>query len=432
MARTNTEIAVQPRPRLFYGWVIVGVVFTASLVGAASGFDMLAVLLKPMSESLGLSRTAALLPATIATGVSAVAGFFLGPLVDRYGPRRVMVACSLLGVGVLLLLSRMSAAWQFYVLFGLGIGILRPGLWGLPGMSALAHWFIRRRGRATALASAGMGVSALVMIPIGQAVASAFGWRAVWLMLAVMMLALVVPAAAFFMRGRPEEMGLRADGEAPAAPGGTAGALPADQVNRGEDWQAREAVRTRAFWLIAVAFGLSMLPVGGLWLHALAFFTDGGLSPTQASFAMAATALGTLPGRLVWGIIGERVPSRWCILISTAATGAMLLLIMSAHHPLTATLAMALWGLAQAGLIQQQMQVWPDYFGRRHIATITGRALPVQMLGSAAGPLLAARMYDVSGSYTITFIVFMAAHALGAVAIFFAKPPRRAAPAGTA
>ena len=329
---------------------------------------------------------------------------------------------------VLLLLSRLGAAWQLYVLFGLGIGILRPGLWGLPGMSALAHWFVRRRGRATALASAGMGVSALVMIPIGQAVASAFGWRAVWLMLAAMMLALVVPSAALFMRGRPEEMGLRPDGEAPAAEGGKASSTAGGAVSKGQDWQPRQAVRTRAFWLIAIAFGLSMLPVSGLWLHGLAFFTDRGLSPTQASFAMAATALGTLPGRLVWGIIGERVPARWCILISTAATGAMLLLIMRAHHPLLAALAMSLWGLAQAGLIQQQMQVWPDYFGRRHIATITGRALPVQMLGSAAGPILAARIFDVSGSYTITFLAFMAAHALGAAAIFFARPPRRASP----
>lgn len=423
MART-TQVPAAARPRLFYGWVIVGVVFSASLVGAASGFDILAVVLKPMSHDLGLSRTATLLASTIATVTGALAGMAIGPLVDRYGPRRVMAASALLGGAMLILLSRLSAVWQLYVFFGLGIGLLRPGLWGLSGMSALAHWFTRRRGRAMAIASAGMGVSALVMVPVGQAVTSHFGWRAAWLMLAALMLAVVAPAAALLMRRRPEEMGLRPDGDGPEA-GLRESEGSAERA--AEDWSGNEAIRTRAFWLIAVAFGLSMLPISGLWLHVLSFFTDNGISAEAAAFAMAATAIGSLPGRLVWGFIAERAPIRWCVLASTALTGLTLLLVMSARHPTVAALAMAVWGFAQAGLIQQQMQVWPDYFGRGQVATITGRAMPIQLLGSAAGPLLAALLFDASGSYGVTFLAFMGAHALSAVAISFARPPRRKA-----
>jgi MFS family permease len=422
MARA-TEVATRTQRRFFYGWVIVGVVFLASLVGASSGFDMMAVVLKPMSEDLGLTRTATLLATTIATAVGALAGFVIGPLVDRYGPRRVMVASALLGTAVLVLLSLHRSAWQLYLVFGLGMGLLRPGLWGLSGMSALAHWFVRYRGRAMAIASAGMATSALVMIPIGQMVVGRFGWRAVWLMLAAMMLGLVVPAAALLMRRRPEDMGLEPDGgPQPAAPGGVA---PVHAGPAGGDWRSSEAVRTAAFWLIALTLGLSMLPISGLWLHVLAFYSDRGLSSTQASFAMAATAIGSIPGRLVWGFIAVRLAIRWCILASTGLTGATLLLVMNAGHPAVAAVAMAVWGFAQAGLIQQQMQVWPDYFGRSHVATITGRAMPIQLLGSATGPLLAARIFDLSGSYQITFFAFIGAHVLACAAILFARPPQR-------
>ena len=189
------------------------------------------------------------------------------------------------------------------------------------------------------------------------------------------------------------------------------------------DWELRAALRTRAFWLVLVTIGLAGLPLMGIWLHGISNFTDKDISAAGSAFALSSVALASLPFRFFWGFLAERLSVRHCIIIVNLGSAVAVILIMLATSLPMAVGAMLFWGVFVGGSMVLHDLVWPDYFGRRALGSIRGYAQLFLVAGTAGGPLLAGLIYDIAGSYSLAFEIFVAAYFLAGLTMFFAKRP---------
>jgi sugar phosphate permease len=332
------------------------------------------------------------------------------------------------GGGLLMGVSLVTQPWHFYLLFGIGIGIARPCFSFVAATTTVSNWFIRKRGRALALATMGAAISALVIIPLAQYVTSTLDWRTAWVMLGIMTWVVLALPAALVVRRRPEDMGLRPDGE--RAESGNEDSVfrsKAGGKDRGPkiemDWPAKDATRTGAFWLILASLVLTSLPLLGVWLHASASFTDQGVSPARAALAMGCVALTSIPSRVFWGLVVEKIHVRYCLIITNLGLGASVIFIMLAASFPTALGSMLFYGVFVGGSIVLEAMVWPEYFGRRALGSIQGFADLFRVVGFAGGPLLAGVIYDTTGSYYIAFSFFAGGCLLATLFMYVAKTP---------
>ena len=154
--------------RPFYGWYIVAVGFLSFFVGIGATIDAIALLVKPMSESLGWTRTSMLGCVTVSSVITALVSPLVGRIIDRYGARVLMTVGAIAGGTLLFTTSRIDLTWQFYLLFGLGIGVARPCFSLVAPSAVVSNWFIVKRGRALALATTGTSLSAIVTLPLRE------------------------------------------------------------------------------------------------------------------------------------------------------------------------------------------------------------------------------------------------------------------------
>ena len=148
----------------------------------------------------------------------------------------------------------------------------------------VAKWFVRRRGRALALAGAGLGIGGIVFLPVTQWLIDACGWRGAWRILALFVLVILVPAAALFLRRQPEDMGLQVDGDLPAdASNPGSDASPGQQGDQEVMWTVREAFRTGTMWKLIAVFALSGVAQGGASFHRIPYFVEKGHDPLTVS-----------------------------------------------------------------------------------------------------------------------------------------------------
>ena len=204
------------RPVVFHGWYIVACGFLSQGMRVGLGAQTFGFFFKPMTAELGWSRTVMTGALLVRDLVRAVISPAFGFAVDRYGPR-FLVAGSAIALGIsLMLLSQTREIWHFALFYGV------IGTFGIPGLAygvispTIAKWFIRHRGKATGIATAGLNVGSVAMTPLILFLINAYGWRTAWFCLAFVPWVVVAPAALWWLRRQPEDMGLLPDGAAAA------------------------------------------------------------------------------------------------------------------------------------------------------------------------------------------------------------------------
>lgn len=425
-----------PLRRIFYGWwVLASCSVVASLVSATQsyGFSLFFV---PLTAEFGWSRAAL-------SGVMSLArleGGFLGPLegvlVDRFGPRRMMlIGIPIITLGFILMsrLDDVAAAlaldplivfygvWVLFIAGGTALGT------STPAQTAVANWFVRRRGLALGIYSSSIGIGAASLVPFLAHIIDTEGWRTAALVAGGTALGIGIPAA-LVVRHRPEDYGYLPDGDTQAGP-----ARPAPRAQRGvapeQEFTIRQAVATRAFWVLAFGFGFRVMVTSAVIIHLPALLQDMGYAPVEAASAVSAVAALSVAGRLGLGWLGDRLEKRRVYVGALAAMAAGLLLLAFAAHTWQVLLFLLLYSPAYGGLASLQLALRGDFFGRRAFATIAGAMGPITTLGTITGPLFAGVAFDLSGSYRIAMLVFAAATALNMVLMFSLRRPRLAAPA---
>ena len=409
---------VRPQGRVFYGWYIVG---------AAGGLQGMSMLL--WMQSYG--AYVVLLQDEFGWGKAWIAGAFaltrvesgiLGPLqgwlTDQYGPRAILkIGIVIFGVGFLLF-SQVESLLTFYLTFALiALGASLGGFATV--MVAIVSWFDRHRSKAVAGSLLGGSIGGL-SVPIVFACLEVFGWRATAIISGVVVLLVGLPLA-HVVRHKPESNGEVPDGIAEK-----------DEVEKGKeiveriDFTARQAMASRAFWLIAIGHACSLLTVSAVMVHLVPHLTEGlDYTLKQAGYVVALLAGSVLLGQMGGGYLGDRFSKR-LICAACMVAHAIGILLVTFANSLFMVIAFALvygvsWGTRGPNLVGMRA----DYFGTKSYGTIMGFSSLVAMLGMSTGPILAGYLADVQGNYQIGFTILAAGAFLGSFAFVFATPPER-------
>ncbi len=416
----------QRRPRFYYGWVIAAVSTLANATVFGAGGASFSVFMGPMGHALGWSRTVLTGAVTMQSFTNLAVSPVVGRLLDRYGPRLIMVFGTVVACISYMLMSRIVEPWHFYVLFTIGFALGLNEMGGMVTSVVVSKWFIRRRGRALALASLGNQLGVIVIVPITGFLIAAIGWRNAWAMLGVGVAALVLIPTALFMRRTPEDMGLLPDGDPPEpAPPAAAGAeAPPPRPRREEPrWTPRQALRTRTLWLIIAGSNLAALTFSSLLYHLVPYFTDIGMDLATAGFVYALLNVGAIFSKIGWGFISEHVPVRYCLMCTYLGRMSGLLVLLLSRSPNRPYFYAAIAGPLSHSIGPLQAQIWADYYGRSFLGTLRGLIAPFSLLTSVFGPLFAAQTYDRMGSYEGAFWFLVITLFLASCITFFAVPP---------
>ena len=408
---------------IYYGWYIVVFAFIASMMSSGVQAYSLGIFVTPMTEDLGWSRTDISLGQTISTAAMGVMGLFIGGLIDNRGGRMLLVIGALIAGAGFILLGQVQELWQYYVVKS---GIITLGMVGMGAMVvnvAVSNWFIRYRGRAIAITAMGTSVAAVILPSLVTRIIDNFGWRVAWAVLGVSIWVIVIPLGALIMRRRPEDHGLEPDGGRVESRPGDRRAEHRAVVDQYR-WTRREVLRTPALWMLIATFGFGSMGFSAMLLHLIPYLTDNGLTRAQAAGAFSMIGAAGLVSKPIWGLIVERIPTRFAAAAEFAILGTGVVLILSATSLPMIYASIFVFGIGVGGVITIQETVWADYYGRLTLGTVRAIGRPFTIVSSAGGPVFAGLAYDLGGSYRVAFLFFILAYIVAAVLILIAPEPR--------
>lgn len=374
-----------------------------------------------LGDQKGWSKTALSGAAALQSVETAILGPALGWLLDRFGPRAMLQVGMLVFGSGFLLLSQIETLAGFYVsAVMMAVGVSLGGYF--PLTVALIQWFERYRARALSIMSLGLALGG-VMVPAVAWSMATYGWRATAFGSGIIIIMLGLPLARV-IRWRPQDHGETVDG-LPEAPTQTVGAVSGGHTRRVE-FSVRQALRTRAFWLLALGHGFALLVVTAVNVHAITHMKEGlGYSVTQAAFFIMILTFGQVGGVALSATIGDRFEKRHLAAFCMLGHMIGLLLLTYATHPAQVAAFAVLHGVAW-GLRGPLMQsIRADYFGRNAIGMILGLSSVIIALGQIAGPMVAGILADLTGNYRTGFTVLALTAGCGSLLFVFAIRPQR-------
>lgn len=417
MLRRRLVDALAARLPFHYGWVILACVCLAGFSRQGAAVGTLSIFVDPMIREFGWSRTAVSAAVSVGGVLGALIAPALGSFLDRNGARAVLLLAVLLtGAATLLLSLTQSLAWFFACYCVARMSFAGPYDLGIYG--SVVNWFYRRRAFATSVVTLAQMAGLVAVPPLAYFVMQAAGWRSAWAAVGVTVLvAGFLPVWLLHVR-RPEDLGQRLEGEAPA-PAASAASVPEPAYTRAQ------ALATPAFWLLGLYTLLAFPVQAGISLHQAPLLIERGLAPGVAAAAVSFFALFSAIAGFAYGFWPRRLPLRFALLLSGLVLGAACLVMANVTNPFEAYLAASLFGAGVGGLLTMLPIAWADYFGRSSYGAIRGVALGFQVAGQAAGPVLSGFLRDWTGNYGAALATFAAlAFAAGAMALV-AGPPRR-------
>jgi OFA family oxalate/formate antiporter-like MFS transporter len=409
----------------FYGWIIVGIAMLAGFLGSGVSNVTMAVVLKPITEDLGWSRTLTSSAITIGSVTGGLLAPVVGPLADRLGPRVLLpFGAALVGTFVMCL-SLTYEPWQFYATFVPGRALAETLLTGVVPMTAVTNWFYLKRPRAIGLVALSVPLGSFVLSLVYQFMIAAYGWRSAFMMLGIALWLFVVVPGLFFLRRQPEDFGMLPDGVSP-------GTQKSKQTDRGSErataaaeqsWTLKDAMRTRTLWLLVAASAFYSISTGGIAFHMVAYFTDVKIQPAVAVGALSVMALTGAFGSGLWGTLAEKIHPRTLGVTTMLLSAAAVVLLMQARVAPAAFVFAIVFGLSARGGFVLMHILLARYFGRRSFGAITSALEPFHKGGLGVGALLAGMAFDLSGSYQIAFLLFLGNYLIAATLTFVARQP---------
>ena len=411
------------RRRPFYGYYLVAVTFIFLVLFSGCGVFAYSLFVRPLEASLGWGRGQVMLGFTLFYLMVGVASPVFGRFVDRYGARPVIpVGAALMGLGFVLV-SRVSDLYLFYIGYVI-IGIGGAGMGLVPCSAVISNWFKRRRGTALGLMAGGIGAGGVVMAPFMGYMLSHFDWRAGYLSMGILLMAVTIPLSLGVIRTRPAEMGLYPDGG-----GAPVGEAPDETREGGEKngFSLRQAARTPTFWFIAVAFMFSNFANMSTIQAAAPFLEDIGYPTATAASAIGAIGLGSGVGKIFFGWLCDRMSAHraFAIGIVLQLVGIALLLTVRPDSPFVAVWSYALLlGLGVGAWLPTLSMLSSINFGLLYYGVVFGALNLSQSLGTATGPLFSGMMHDATGSYVGAFTTAVVLLAVAIPAILLVKRPK--------
>jgi MFS family permease len=409
----------EERRKLFYGWWIVGAGFFISLYSGGVIFYGFTALFEPVASEFEWSYVQVSLATSLRGMEMGLLAPLVGIIVDRWGPRRlIVVGAVVLGSG-LMILSRVNSLAMFYGAFAvIAIGI--SAMSGTVMLTAVINWFRRKVALATGIMVSGLAIGGL-LIPVVTVLIDECGWRTAMVVLGLCAWVLVIPLALLF-RHKPEQYGHLPDGEVGSAVVVEEKLVPTRSTPAGVP--AAEIETRRAFWHIALATMLQMLIMSAVSTHIMPYLTSINISRSVASLVAGVVPLASIGGRLGFGWLGDRFDKK-----VVAALGSVLITLgmLCFGGLITGWIWLLLpfivffstgWG----GSVVVRVILLREYYGRGRFGRTYGFLVGISTFGHVAGAPLAGWVFDEWGAYFGAWFAF-AALAVVSLVIFLTIPP---------
>lgn len=388
---------------LYYGWRMVGIVSAMRILGGGLHGYGFTVFFLPVSQDLGLNRAQTSLAFSLARAEGAIEAPVIGYLVDRFGPKPLMVAAALFaGIGYIVLSWVDSYAGFLATYLGLISLAYSAGFIQTP-MVVANNWFIRQRARAMTVVGSAVTIGGTAITPLLAMLVTGWGWRWGAFAAGCLFLIICVPLSLRIQRS-PESVGLQPDGDAPTAGVGASSEGARSAV---ADVSAKEALKTLAFWALAFSMTARVATQSTMMVHFIPLMVWKGMSQERAALLLSAFALLNLGFHFFLGWVADRMnkPRLLSLWILLPIFGLFVLQWSPSE------LYLWLFAILFSTLDAAFPVTWAtsgDFFGRKYFATIRGNMTFFYMWGSALGPTLAGYVYDQTQSYSSVLWVLMA------------------------
>jgi MFS family permease len=384
------------------GWRIVA----GAAVGMGTGIGLYLVVrslfVVHLTKEFGWTRGDLGVAGMVAFVTGALVMPVIGRVVDRFGYRRVVVVCVPAMSLLYLAIALQPGPFRIHLLLMLWGGIFGGGTAAISYTRPLVAAFRRRRGLALGLATAGTSITAMIVPPIVAAVIASHGWRA----------GLYLMAAITTLIGLPLSLALMGN---PPAARPRAVPLPHDRDSR--DAALRAAIRTRRFWLLALALASVNIPGAGVVAQLAPMLGDKGLTEERAALVMSVYAAGLLLGRLLTGFSLDRLPTALVAAPMTLVPAIGIVLLRAPALPLPiAAAAVLMLGLQQGSEVDLVAYIVSRSFGVEHYGAIYGALGVAGAVSTAASFVFFGKVHDLTGSYDIALTTGALAFCVGAVA----------------
>jgi len=364
----------------------------------------------PLRDHFGWSRSVISGAMSMQRLEGGVAAPVVGYLFDRIGPRKLVlfgVFCSGLGF---IAFSRVDSIWSYYLAFFF-ISLAFSTAGGAVSFATVANWFIRKRSRALSVmlvGSALSGVAAKILLPVIDSI----GWRDTLFFIGIGTWIICFPLA-FLFRHRPEQYGLYPDGDKPApedkpAEAATDKVKPDAKALRPKEtnFTVREAMRTRAFWFISLAYTAQVTVTGSIVVHLVTYCKEVDISRATASTALMLIPIVSLVGRVGFGWLGDIRDKRYLLAIIFVLQGAGCIILAYVSSPWHLVLFLLAFAPAYGGPLPLRPAMIADYFGRTSFGGIQGAMMTIGVAGAMTGPILAGYLGDTHWGYPSAFWLF--------------------------
>lgn len=418
------DTPVGSRRRIYHGWWIVLTAFVCHAVNVGMMFYAWSVFLTPLAEHFG--GRAAVAGSYSATQIAtALYGLGVGWFVDRHGARAVQtLGAVVMGAGIAAM-SLVDSLPALYLCLAGPVAFGSTCIGALPSNAAVARWFVRRRGTALGVSTAGISAGGIVLAPLSQWLLDHVGWRDAYLVLGTMITVVVLPPVLAFMRRDPADLGLRPDGdEAPHHADPRAGAVVSQEIERSVT--PAVAVRHVNFWLLVAAFALTMAGLAGTLLYQMPLLIDRGMSADGASLVLGATAAMGVVGKLGFGALLDRYDQRRVAAVCFVLQAVGVWLLWQTTSTAALVCYVVLYGYAMGGNATLMASLTGEAFGRLHYGAIASRVSPFVVLAQALTVPATGWVRDSTGSYGPALAGIIVAALIAAVVVLRMRLPERA------
>lgn len=403
----------------YYGWVVMPVATLGIIMSSPGQTFIISLFIEHFIADLTISRSLVSTLYSVATIAGSLALPYVGKQIDRRGSRLVMaMACAALGLACFYMgwvRSALMLAVGFVFLRMLGQGAL-----GLVSKTIINLWWIRRRGTINGISGFLMATIGAGGVPILVAwLIEQNGWQITYMIFGAVLLVGFLPVSWLLIRDTPEAVGLQPDGEDVSKEEEEADILIE------EHWTRYEAIRTSAFWLLALGLASIAMLSTGLFFHMVSIFKDNNLGTAEVALAFMPIAASMAIVNLVSGILADRIPVRFLLAFGLLCLSCCLILAQFLSNELLILIYGSLLGTT-LGLHNTVNSVgWANYFGRLYLGSIVGLGATIIVVGSAIGPLPFGYARDLLGSYNTTLTISAAIPLLLALGNLLVLPPSR-------
>ncbi|MFC1932242.1 MFS transporter [Chloroflexota bacterium] len=412
-------------PIIFYGWIVVAISLVTMTIAYSTRYSF-SVFYVAILDEFGWSRAETALAFSINMISYAALSPLAGALIDRFGPRRVFpVGAVICGLGMLGL-SQLNSIWQLYLFSGLSaVGLVFMGY--IAHSCFLPHWFSLKLGTALGIAVVGSAVANISSMPV-QYLIENIGWRGAYIVITIIVVTVIVPLTAIFQRHRARDMGLPLDGitrsEGKQSKEDIEDLRIVDKKWTSTDWTLARAIKTRRFWFLFTQTFIAGIAYNTILVHTVAFIVDVGYSKMLAASIFALVGVLAVMSAL-GGVISDRIGRELSYtlgIIGMCVAVFALISVRDTSSPWMLYLFAVLFGACQGVDRPIIMAAKADVFRGQHLGMIMGFNNLGYGVGAAIGSWLAGYIFDVSGSYTLAFVIVVLCLIVSAILIWAAAP----------